>query len=365
MKNKQVYVVIGTRAQLIKMAPVLREIQKNEIKYIFIYTAQHRETIKELLSEFEVKQPDIDLSKHFKGEAKTIGLFAGWFWKMILILLFQRRELIKDSDGVVITHGDTATTVWGALLGRVTSNKVMHIESGLRSFNIFEPFPEEINRLLTFCFTDVFACPGKWAAGNLKKYKGKILNTHLNTLYDATQLAISKKKKYKNLIPKGKYIVVSIHRFENIFNKQRLLQIIELLENISDKFTILFILHPATKKQLEKESLLERLQKKNNILLKIRMSYVEFVNILDSAEFVITDGGSNQEELSYLGKPTLLIRKATERKEGLGENVLLSGLKYKAIRDFIHDYNKYSTKPIIKIKNSPSKIIVDYLQSII
>ena len=361
MKKKPIYAVIGTRAQLIKMAPVLREMQDNEIEYTFIYTAQHRETIEELLSEFGIRQPDIDLSEHFKEEAKTIGLFAGWLWKMGLILLFQRREMIKKSGGIVITHGDTTTTVWGAILGKLTGNRVMHIESGLRSFNILKPFPEELNRLITFRFTDIFACPGEWAVENVKKYKGQVINTQVNTLYDATQLAISKKNKYKKLIPKDKYVIASIHRFENIFNKPRFLQIMELLEDIAMDFIILFVLHPATKKQLEKENLIESLKQNKNIQLKPRMPYVEFVNLLDSSEFVITDGGSNQEELSYLGKPTLLIRKATERKEGLGENVILSGLKKSMIEKFLDNYKQYSAITNQEQKYSPSKMIVEYL----
>lgn len=363
MKQKPIYTVIGTRAQLIKMAPVLREMQHNKIEYTFIYTAQHRETIEQLLSEFGIKKPDIDLSKYFNNEAKTIGLFIEWLWKMALILLFKRNELVEKSGGSLMTHGDTTTTLWGALLGKLTGNKVMHIESGLRSHNILEPFPEEINRLLTFKMTDIFACPGDWAVSNIKQYNGVIINTKVNTLYDATKLAISKKRKYLKQIPKEKYIVVSIHRFENIFNNKRFLQIIELLENLANRFIILFILHPATKKQLEKKNLLNRLNNNVNIRLKPRIPYVEFVNLLDSSEFVITDGGSNQEELSYLGKPTLLIRKATERKEGLGKNVVLSGLKSSMIDNFIDNYKKYSNDIKFKEEYEPSKVIVRYLNN--
>lgn len=355
------YAIIGTRAQLIKMAPVLSEMQKSGLKYTFIYTAQHRETIQELLNEFDIKKPDINFTEYFSDEAKTLGLFVGWLWKMIFLLLFKRNEIIEKSGGIVLTHGDTATAVWGAALGRLTGNKVMHIESGLRSYNLFEPFPEEINRLIIFQFTDIFACPGYWAVKNVKRYGGHILNTKVNTLYDATQLAISKKDKYVNKKPKDKFIVVSIHRFENIFNKQRLLQIIEMLEENAKKFTVLFILHPSTKKQLEKSNFLERLNKNKKIKLKPRIPYIEFVNLLDSSEFVITDGGSNQEELSYLGKPTLLLRKATERTEGLEKNIKLSGLDYPTIRSFINNYKTYKKSSEISQNYNPSKIITKHL----
>lgn len=363
MKQSPLYAVIGTRAQLIKMAPVLREIQDLGLEYIFIYTAQHRETIEELLHEFGVKKPDIDMTHYFKQEAKTLQLFFGWMFKMALILLFKRKEIIDTSGGILMTHGDTTTTVWGAILGKMTGNRVMHIESGLRSFNIFEPFPEEINRLITFRFTDIFVCAGEWAVNNVSKYRGQIINTKVNTLYDATQLAILKKNRYKDNIPKKKFVVVSIHRFENLFNRSRLNLIFEILSAISENFLTIFVLHPATKKQLEKHSLYDNLNRSKNIELRPRMSYIEFINLLDSSEFVITDGGSNQEELSYLGKPTLLLRNATERKEGLDKNIQLIGLDKKAIIKFTKNYHEFITENSMGKEHLPSREIASYLKN--
>lgn len=362
MNQFPIYVVIGTRAQLIKMAPVLKKMEEKKIDYVFIYTAQHRETIAELITEFEIKNPDIDLSPHFTQEAKTIGLFAGWILIMATLLLFKRRALVHKSGGILLTHGDTTTSAWAALLGKITRNRVMHIESGLTSSNILEPFPEELNRRIIFRLTDIFVCPGNWAIENISSYKGQKINTKANTLYDSTQLAIRKKRKYIQDIPKENYIVASIHRFENIFSHERLNIIIKTLDELSENFRVLFILHPSTKKQLIKNGYFDSLEKNDNIQMLPRMSYVKFLNLLDSAEFVVTDGGSNQEELSYLGKPTLLFRKATERTEGIGENIILSELNRSLISNFANTYKKYR-KPRINLSHSPSQIIVDFLQS--
>ena len=160
-----VHIVIGTRAQLLKMAPVMLELKKRQAKWRWIYTAQHRETINKLLKNFDLPQPNITVF-NWSSEAKTMKKMWYWFYRVMLALAFKRKKLLTNYTGknhIILTHGDTITTWWGAILGKLTRCQVMHVESGLRSFNIFEPFPEEINRLITFCLSDHYACPGNWA----------------------------------------------------------------------------------------------------------------------------------------------------------------------------------------------------------
>lgn len=357
--NKIFYVIVGTRAQLIKTAPVMKEFQDRGIPYFYIYTGQHKETIDDLRIGFGLKEPDIDLSiKSF--EASSLLKFLAWGLKM-LSYVFVPGRIFKLGKGVVLTHGDTVTCWWGALIGKIGGNKVAHLESGLRSFNIFHPFPEEINRLMTFSLTDYYFCPNEWALNNLKKFRGVKINTQGNTLKDAVKLAM------KSNIEKGseaeKYFVFSMHRFENIYKKKNLSINLDILKMVSSKIKCHFILHPVTRDLLAKFGVLQELEKNQNITFKPRMDFISFINLIAHSEFMITDGGSNQEECSYLGHPCLLLRKRTERIEGLDKNVVVSNYDKKIIEDFVTNYDKYKSENT-NFENSPSKIIVDYLMNL-
>ena len=265
--------------------------------------------------------------------------------------------------GIILTHGDTMTTVWAAVVGKLAGCKVAHVESGIRSFKIFNPFPEELMRLITFHFSDVYFCPNDWAISNLKKYKGEKINLGMNPVYDAVKIAISSDANIE--LPKEKYVVVSLHRFENIFTNKLENVIIPLLEKIAESgFMLIFVLHPSTRGVLQKNNmrLFKRLEKNKKIILQNRIPYPEFIQLLNESEFVITDGGSNQEELSYLGKPTLLFRDVTERIEGLGKTTVISHFDTKIIMEFIKNYKQMQTE-FKKVDVSPSQIMVDYLKN--
>lgn len=368
--EKPIYIILGTRAQTIKMAPILQELEKRKHRFTLLYTQQHKVTIDDLLDNFKIKAKPVSIVNR-KEEAKSIRLFAGWMVQMLLLTLnpSNSRKIFSQGKGLILTHGDTATTSWSAIYGRLHGQKVMHIESGLRSFNLFNPFPEEIQRLITFRFSNYYACPNKWALNNLKKYKGKKINTEANTMYEALTYTL-KNKSEQNLktiqtkfkLPK-KFALVSIHRYENIFKNDRFDEILQLLKKISNSIPLVFVLHPPTEKQLKARNLEEQLKSNQNILLIPRQDFQKFALITDLADFVITDGGSNQEELSYIGKPTILFREYTERTEGLGENVVLSKFDHALIFDFVKNYKKYQRKPL-KLKYTPSKIIVDFVEKI-
>jgi UDP-N-acetylglucosamine 2-epimerase (non-hydrolysing) len=353
-----IYVIIGTKAQLIKMAPIMIELQQRKIKYFFIFSGQHKETIDDLLVNFNIKKPDIIL---YKGKDIT-NIFQAVIWIFrVLIKTFSLKEKIySKKKSIILTHGDTFTTVLGALIGKFFNIKVAHIESGLRSFNFFNPFPEEINRVITFYLTDYYFAPNDWAVSNLKRFKGKKFNTDRNTLYDSLKLAIKNEDIIKLELPPCKYVVISIHRFENIFDSNRLKNIVKILNEISKKFYLIFILHLPTLKNLKKFGLIAKLDSNKNIELRKRMDYFSFIKLIYHSEFIISDGGSNQEECYYLNKPCLLLRNKTERIEGIGENVLLSNYKREKINYFVKNYTKMVN---IKIKEdfNPSKKIVDSL----
>lgn len=311
--------ILGTRAQLIKMAPVLLALQKRNIPTELILTGQHKETMQELADNFGLTAPPKYL---YKGpEISGIFSMLGWFTKL-LIQAAIRSPFDKNSQ-MVLVHGDTLSTLLGALAAKFRKIPVAHIESGLRSHNIFHPFPEELTRIAVFNLCDIAYCPGEWAYQNMEKYHLTKINTHSNTLIDALSIAIKNSTNDAKPDEKTSYCVCSIHRFENIFFRKRLEFIVEQVITASKKTKVLFVLHPATRKQLIKNKLIKRLES-NNIELLPRMGYIDFISLIRKAKFVITDGGGNQEELSYLNIPTILMRKTTERKEGIGSNVTIS-----------------------------------------
>ena len=356
-----IHFVIGTRAQLFKMAPIMLECDKRGLEWRWVYTAQHKDTIESTLEVFGLPAPAYTVIK-WNTEAKTTASMGKWFFRMLLSLARSRKILAgyTGKKNIVLTHGDTFTTWFAALYAKLTRTKVMHVESGLRSFNWREPFPEEINRLITFRLSDYYACPGQWAVDNLAKYKGVKINTLMNTQIDTIRFGLAHADEADFKLPKQKYVVVSIHRYENIFKPKRFEQIVSELEKIAKSYKVLIVQHPATFIQIDKLGYRSRLEKNKNIELLPRLEYLPFVKAVKHSEFVITDGGGNQEELYHMGKPTLLFRNETERQEGIGSTAVVSKLDPAIIDDFVKNYKNYE-RPPVSDKKSPSKQIVDVL----
>lgn len=357
-----IHFVIGTRAQLFKMAPIMLECERQGLAWRWVYAAQHRDTIQETLETFGLPGPAYTIVR-WETEAKTMGKIWKWFFKMLLALPRSKKILggYTGKEHIVLTHGDTLTTWLAALMGKLTRTKVMHVESGLRSFNMFKPFPEEINRLITFRLSDYYACPGDWAVKNLSRYKGEKINTGENTQIDTITFGLDNAEKSDFEVPGDKYVVASIHRYENIFKTERFNEIVDRLNDISSSFPIYLVQHPATFEQLEKLPVIkEKIAKNKNIYLLPRLEYLPFVKLIKHSEFVITDGGGNQEELYHMGKPTLLFRDETERQEGLGTTTIISKLDKDIINGFVKNYKKYEHKPTAR-KNSPSIVITAWL----
>lgn len=357
-----IHFVIGTRAQLFKMAPIMLECDRRGLEWRWIYAAMHREQIQGTLDIFGLPPADYTVVR-WEDEAKTILKAGYWFTRMLLALPKSKKILggMTGKNHIVLTHGDTPVTPIGALFGKLTRTPVMHVESGLRSFNIFHPFPEELSRLATFRLSDYYACPGEWAMGNLKKYKGTKINTRENTQIDALRYAMKHLEKSKFEFPDRKYVILSTHRYENVFNKERFIKIIEAAEEVAKEYLVLMIGHPVTRGQLTKLGLRQRLEDNKNFVLYGRLEYIDFVKAASKAEFAMTDGGGNQEELYHMGKPTLILRDATERQEGLGTTAVLSKLDRRVIDDFVKNYKDFRHPPTTQ-DFSPASIIVDAIE---
>lgn len=356
------HVFVGTKAQLIKMAPLLREMENRGVDYNFIFSGQHQETIKELRKNFGIKDPDIIL--HKGKDITSIPKMILWMIKIVAVSFVMRKALWKgDSKGIVLNHGDTFSTLLGTILARLAGHDSAHVESGLRSYNLWSPFPEEITRLIVFSLSTIYFAPDEWASKNLRKYKGRVIITNGNTLYDALQVIKRMPEISDLVIPSQEFAIASFHRFENIFKESRLIEIVEILELVSKRVRVLVIMHKPTLERLKKYHLFERLAQNINIEIRPRYDYLCFIQLLRRSEFLITDGGSNQEECFYLGKPCLLLRCATERQEGLGENAHLCFFKKHIVNDFVNNYTGHVRQEYF-ISPSPSEIIVDSLLAI-
>lgn len=309
--------VIGTRAQLIKVAPVLRLAATSGLPHAVWLAGQHADSMDELLHDFAVTSTVVAPPE--RRERSTIGGLLGW-----LPGAFRRcRRYIRDTtaaEGVaplVVVHGDTLSTLLGAAAARSARARVVHIESGLSSGRLFEPFPEEFVRRLTFRLLHYALCPNAAAHARMARYRPtESVDTGENTLLDCVRLALSR----TTGVAASDYFVASIHRFENIYNRSALERVVGELEDLATLGTVHFVLHPPTRKRLQHFGLLERLDAAPGVQLEPRMPYTRFLGLLANARAVLSDGGSNQEELAWLGVPTVLYRDRSERPDGIGEN---------------------------------------------
>ncbi len=371
MKKEIIYIFIGTTAELIKLAPVIKELEKRKVSFKIISSNQntlHFDQLEPLIGKHTAHYTSI--LKPFKLPFdNTYFRFVIWtiktFFHFISYFNQEFKNLNKKS-ALFIVHGDTVSSLIGALVAKYQKVRLIHIESGLRSYNLFEPFPEEICRFIVSKLADIHFCPNSWAMNNLKKTYGIKINTKNNTLIEMVTMVIKKTKK-KNLtsLHNKKYFILVLHRQEHILFKKNLTKkILNIFtEYINKDLRCIMVLHDITEKFLFKEKLVSKLKKNKNIILIPRLPFIEFIHLMKDAEFIATDGGSNQEEAYYMGKPCLILRKVTERIEGLGENAVLSYEDEKNIRSFFENYIKCKRSQV-KYSIPPSKIIVDYLTKI-
>ena len=225
----------------------------------------------------------------------------------------------------MLYHGDTASTMNAAiasskLLNPFKKYKNIHLEAGLRSGNLFEPFPEEISRIIADHFSDILFAVSKRSKKNLQKYeKKKQIIVTGNTIIDAALIAykLAKKKKLKKLAKH--YALVSVHRDENLKSKSRLTSIVEIITSVP--IDVYWTLHDNTKKYLIKYRLWKKIKKSKNVHVVKHMCYIDFSYHLSNANLLLTDGGSIQEESLIFKKPCVILRKFTERQEGLATGI--------------------------------------------
>lgn len=367
MSERCIIFFIGTVAEYIKLFTVIEEVKKAGLPYKIILSGQN-EILGIDISNATSLCVDLQLSYEKDIVKNVFGLFF-WFFKTLIKSKKTIREVLCDVDfknSVFVVHGDTLSTVMGAVLAKELGSELCHVEAGLRSHHWFSPFPEEIDRHIVSTLADYNFCQGELCLNNLYKYHGEAINTKYNTIIDAlfySKQIQSKNENILNLANKS-YCVFVVHRQENLLKTSLVRHIINKVIEISQKKTVVFILHQITKNTLIKLNLLEKLKNTENVILLDRMEYFDFMKLLENSDFVITDGGSNQEELHYMGKPTLVLRSATERDEGLGQNATLYNDDFDLIDNFIDEYKKYNCEETVP-DILPSKIICNKLATIL
>jgi len=365
MLTKNIIFFIGTEAEFIKVFPVIVACENKGLDVKIISSGQNDISKSRIWEVLPKQKIDLLLSEEKNIRKSAVGLVK-WFLQMNKVAWKQ----VKDEFGQenlfnapIVVHGDTVSTVLGARIGKRLGMRVCHVEAGLRSYNLLNPFPEEIDRLLTSRLAEYHFAPGKEPVKNLKKVKGQVIDTRYNTIIDS--LAISEQMEVRNdavrKVIAQEYFVFVMHRQENLINTDFFVKCVECVEKLSESIKCVMILHTPTKIELEKVGKLDVLEKNSNFILLPRIDYFDFMKVLNCAKFVITDGGSNQEELAYMGKPALIMRKKTERQDGIGENAFLYDGNVEKIIEMEHTYQSWKRTRVV-VEESPSEIIANTLR---
>lgn len=356
--------VIGTRAQLVKMAPVIRAASDSALQHTIWLSGQHSESMDDLFRDFSLESA-VTGSRKARERSTVLGLLT-WLPAALWSCYRYVRRIAAQAAmrPLVVVHGDTLSTLVSAVAGRLAGGDIVHLESGLTSGRLLDPFPEEMLRRLTFRLAAFAVCPGEEPARQMQRYRCRdIANTGENTVLDCVRYALGADRRNHPVPPPGDYFVVSIHRFQNIYVRSRLSLIVREVMALAGVGKVYFVLHPPTRKRLGRAGLLDPLRNSAGVVLQARMPYTQFVSLLANSRGVLTDGGSNQEELSYLGVPTILYRDRSERTEGLGRNIVFRESIGGDLRDFVASggLEKLRSPTLVTSDVHPSRTAVDAL----
>lgn len=331
-ERMKIGVILGTRPEIIKMSPIIRELEDKN--YFIIHTNQHYSENMDgiFFQELELPSQDYNLNIGSGTHGEQTG-------KMLAKI---EKILLKEKPYLVVVQGDTNTVLAGALAASKLNIKIAHVEAGLRSYD--KTMPEETNRVVTDHISDYLFVPTETAKNNLLKEGIDEKNIFVvgNTIVDATlqNLKIAEEKESINEflteITNGKdYFLLTLHRAENTDNVDRLKSIVESIIQVAEHFNhnIIFPIHPRTEKKLKEYDLMRKLE--DNSLIKIiePIGYLEFLILEKNAKLILTDSGGVQEEACILKVPCVTLRENTERPETLdvGGNILAGYNKEKII----------------------------------
>lgn len=342
MKPIKILTIFGTRPEAIKMVPIINEFKKYSfIENIICITGQHKEMLYQVLDRFKII-PDYDLEIMTKNQTLS-EITSKCLTRLDAVIKYEMPDLI-------LVHGDTTTTLAASLAGFYNNIKIGHVEAGLRTYNKFSPFPEEINRKITDFISDIYFAPTEISKNNLLQEgidENKIYVTG-NTSIDTLKLTVD--NQYKNeLLEKLKgyrILLLTAHRRENIGDKMRNMfrAINRILEEFED-VQVIYPVHLNPKVQIIAQEIFYK-QEKMNIIDPLDV--FDFHNFLNKSYLILTDSGGIQEEAPSLKKPVLVLRDTTERPEGVIAGTLkLAGVEeeqiYNSIKELLTDKEKYKS----------------------
>ena len=309
--------IFGTRPEAIKMAPLVKELEsRSEIESIVCVTAQHREMLDQVLETFKII-PDYDLNIMKQGQ--TLGDVT------TKALNGLEAVIKKEKPDIVLVHGDTTTTFAGALAAFYNQVAIGHVEAGLRTYNKYSPFPEEMNRQMVDCMTDMYFAPTNLSKENLlkeNKDESKIYVTG-NTAIDAMSTTVDNNYKHPELEwikPNEKMILLTAHRRENLGDPMR--HIFKAIRRIVDEFSDVKVIYPIHMNPKVREVAGEIFDGCDKVKLIEPLEVFDFHNFQNKSYIILTDSGGIQEEAPSLGKPVLVLRDTTERPEGIAAGTL-------------------------------------------
>ena len=337
--------IFGTRPEAIKMAPLVKKLNEDsQIQSVLCVTAQHREMLDQVLDLFGLT-PDYDLN--IMKPNQTLSMITA------NVLTGLDPILEKEKPDIVLVHGDTSTTFSAALAAFYHRIPVGHVEAGLRTYDMYSPFPEEVNRVLTGHLTSVHFAPTQRNADNLIREgidPEKIIITG-NTVIDALLEVADRPYEFEDETLKHidfenkRVIAVTCHRRENLGEYMH--NIFEAIREIAEDFEDVEVVYPVHMNPKVRAAASEVFGGCANIHLIEPLSYQPFVNLMAKSYFIITDSGGMQEEAPSLGKPVLVVRKETERPEAVSAGtVKLAGVRRETIaalaRELLTDRKAYA-----------------------
>lgn len=316
MEKIKVMTIFGTRPEAIKMAPLIKELkEREEIKSIVCVTAQHREMLDQVLDVFKIIS-DYDLNIMKQGQ--TLSEITS------RVLLGLEEIIQKEKPNIILVHGDTTTTFAGALAAFYNQVDVGHVEAGLRTWNKYSPFPEEMNRQMVDCMTDMYFAPTNVSKDNLLKEnisENKIYITG-NTAIDAMKTTITDNYNHEVLdwVGEDRMILLTAHRRENLGEPMR--HIFKAIKRIVEEYTDVKVVYPIHLNPKVREVANEVFNNIDRVKLIEPLEVIDFHNFQNKSYLILTDSGGIQEEAPSLGKPVLVLRDTTERPEGIEAGIL-------------------------------------------
>ena len=341
MNKIKVITIFGTRPEAIKMAPLIKELKsRKEIECIVCVTAQHRQMLDQVLTAFNI-EPDYDLDIMSQGQ--TLSDITSKALKGL------DDVIKKEKPNIVLVHGDTTTTFAGALAAYYNQVDIGHVEAGLRTWNKYSPYPEEMNRQMVGAMADMHFAPTENSKKTLLNEGKKVENIYVtgNTAIDA--LATTIRKDYKNPIFEwlgdSKLILLTAHRRENLGEPMR--HMFKAIKRIVEEFDDVKVIYPVHLNPKVREVADEILGNDDRIRLIEPLEVIDFHNFINRAHIILTDSGGIQEEAPGLGKPVLVLRDTTERPEGIEAGTLkLAGTEeekiYQLTKELLSDNNVYN-----------------------